>query len=191
MRILLDLDQVTCDLHTEWLRRYNTRFDDWLKPEDVTSWDIQHLVKCSAAEIFGILNEPGLYEDVLPVEGAIPGIDRLQRDGHDIVFVTSCSSGEMVDGKSRWLERYGLAEGRVGSVPDNMIVARKKQFVDGDILVDDYATNVDLFPGLGVLMDAPYNQDAEPPVRVDNWDGIVRAVRWAAGSGAVEVCRRQ
>jgi 5'(3')-deoxyribonucleotidase len=44
-RIAFDQDQVLADLLTEWVSRYNTEYNDNLRPEDIKNWNWHNLVK--------------------------------------------------------------------------------------------------------------------------------------------------
>ena len=54
----VDVDEVVADLISEWLRRYNVKWNDTLKPEDIHGWAISDFVKpeCGKA-IYHLLSE--------------------------------------------------------------------------------------------------------------------------------------
>lgn len=142
--IAVDLDGVTCDLHTEWYRRYNRDYNDNLNIERVTSWELHHHVKPECAQrIYDYLYDEDLYEHVKPVPGSYDAIQTIRADGDRPIFVTSCVLG-MTDQKWRWLELNGYL--RPATAGDrshsDLIVANDKSLIDADVLIDDAPKNV-------------------------------------------------
>lgn len=147
MRILLDLDGVVADFWGPVLREHNARSGERLAISDITDWafPLEHIWK-----------EPGFFDALPPLPGALVGIERILEQGHEIAIV-SAGKGEALAGKSRWLERHlpGLADKAV-------FTNRKtpKSFVSGDFLVDDGPHNVVAFKALrfgrAVLCRYPY-----------------------------------
>src|SRR5690625_2202655 len=63
--ILCDVDGVVADLLTEWVRRYNAKYDDDLSPEDITEWEMHRNVKPECGtDIHNFLRMPNLYSMV-------------------------------------------------------------------------------------------------------------------------------
>lgn len=163
----VDVDEVCCDLLTEWLRRYNADWDDALGREQCTQWDMTKLVRpnCGPA-IYDYLQHPDLYEKVEPIPGAALGVARLRAAGHEVHFITSCVDGPMEKAKFYWLERHGFlaAPGApryhaVGSSHDaKRAIAERLKL---DVLIDDRPENLEAMPErvARILFDAPHNRD--------------------------------
>lgn len=176
--ILCDVDEVVADLHTEWLRRYNAKYDDNLTPADITDWDISKIVKPECGrKVFNFLRMPNLYRHVQPVEGAKEGVAQLRAEGYRVVFVTSCVIGSM-DQKVRWLLGHGFV--RSPHSPRDLVITRDKALVRGDVLIDDGPHNVAAFPGHAILVDRPYNRSTRAGFRAEGWTEIVKLVRLLA-----------
>ena len=188
MQIVCDVDGVLADLHTEWLARYNARYDDRLTVDQVTSWSWHEHVspKCGSA-IYEILLDEDLYDPILPVAGAIAGIARLRALGHTIVFATTCSFG-MADQKARWLQRFHFCEVQAhGSLPPDFVVTAQKHLLAGDLLIDDGPHNVRQWimatQRRAIMLRMPYNEGLAMPSmfwpwceRPADWEEIVARV---------------
>jgi len=178
---LLDVDGVLADLLSEWLRLYNADFDDGLRPADILGWDLRDFVKPAARDhIASYLDLPTLYVGVWPVPGALSSVRALRARGYRVTYVTHCTSATMLEGKVEWLRGQGfLADPRnVGKrLPDDLIVASRKDVFTGQFMVDDYWRNLTGFRGLPILFDAPYNQaiDSVSP-RAVGWAEVLRIV---------------
>ena len=171
MIIGVDVDGVLADLHPEWLRRYNVEFDDGLVPEDITHWDFHDIVKPECGKrIYEYLTMPDLYDKVLPVPGAMNGVQTLRRAGHRPVFVTSCVKG-MTDAKWDWLEHWNLLDSA-----SDLVVAHDKSLINLPVLIDDALHNVNWARG-DILFDAPWNRSERAyPRRVRGWSEVLSAL---------------
>lgn len=173
--VLCDVDEVVADLHSEWLYRYNEKYNDNLTPDDITDWNLSRLVKPECGDkVFDFLRMPDLYQHVRPVEGAKEGVDRLRDGGYRVIFVTSCVIGSM-DQKARWLLRHGFISDRHS--PRSLVIARDKFLVRGDVLIDDAPHNLEPFPGHKILVDRPYNRAATVGFRARDWNSIVQLIQ--------------
>jgi 5'(3')-deoxyribonucleotidase len=179
MVILCDVDGVVADLHAEWLQRYNERWGDNLKTEDVKGWGFHDYVKPECGKkVYDILHEEGLYLDVPDVVGAVEGVKALRKAGHRVVFVSSCVDGS-VDQKVDWLRRHGLLDSKYVAGPD-FVAANDKALLKGDVLIDDAAHNLEGTEAYPILFDAHHNQEANGYIRVESWDEIVRLIEEAS-----------
>jgi len=166
--ILIDFDGVIADLHSEWIRLYNEKWNDDLRPEEVVHWDISGFVKREAQKgVFEILGWPGLYDNVQPLPDAIESLRALTSLRVPWVIATTCSYHNMIRGKSEWLYRHGLTSSEEYPA-DRMIIVRDKGLLRGLAMVDDYHENLDSFKGPGILFDKPYNQESNH-IRFAGW----------------------
>jgi 5'(3')-deoxyribonucleotidase len=156
LAIGVDVDDVCADLLGEWLRRYNVKYSDKLLPEDLTKWELEEQVKPECgSKIFSILTEPDLYNHVLPIPGARAGVDYLRSLGR-VVFVTA---GAFNGGaKFAWLKRWGFLPSDGHHESKDFVCAYDKNLIRLDALIDDRVSNVESFPGLGLLMTRPHNR---------------------------------
>ena len=157
MIIICDVDGTIADLHTPWLHRYNTRSGDILTKEGITSWHMSDFVMPEWRDrFFDILREPDLYNDVFPINGALPAIQELQRK-HRVVFTTSCVKG-MADQKWEWLERHGFLPKRYSH--KDLVITADKSLLLGDLIIDDNFGHCKDFRGDALLFDQPWNRKA-------------------------------
>jgi 5'-nucleotidase len=149
MLVAVDVDDTVADLLTAWLRRYNNDFHDWLRPEDITEWDITKFVKTDCGvSIYKYLEDPDIYNDVTPIEGAIQGVKLLRAAGHRVIFVTA--GGEA--SKFEWLLKYEFLDNR-----KDYVRCVDKSLIRADVLIDDGPHNLKDFIGERIMMLRPHN----------------------------------
>ena len=172
-RILVDVDGVVADLHTEWLRLYNMEYDDDLTVDKITSWDMQSFVKPECgSKIFGYLHDLSLYNLVNPIDGAVSSVRWLRRHGYDVRFVTS----GVFPAKVQWLGEQGLLLGEYYMSSPDVIIAHDKSVINADIMIDDNYKNLETFQGkTKILFAQPWNN---VPVgnyfRADDWPDVIQ-----------------
>lgn len=148
LTIAVDVDEVCADLLGEWLRRYNLKYHDYLYPENLDGWAMEPQVKPECGEKIFELITPEIYEQVLPIPGALFGINQLRTLGR-VVFVTSGNG----DAKLKWLQEWKfLKPGRVNGHDPDFVSAKDKSLIKADYLLDDNVDNVEMFPGQGILI---------------------------------------
>jgi 5'-nucleotidase len=175
LTILIDIDGVLGELHTPWLAMYNNEFKDNLKVEDITTWNLDGFVKPACGrKIYEYLDLP-LYKQVIPIAGAVDGVNALRKRGHQVKFVTHSWGIDRFD----WLVKWGfLLEPWKRS--KDLFFCMDKASIIGDVLIDDYEKN--LTPRkLSILFDQPWNRlswnpEAGNMVRAVSWTAIVKIV---------------
>jgi len=189
VRIAVDVDGVCCDLHVEWLRRYNRDWNDTMTPADIKTWHVHEHVKPECGKnVYAYLNDSDLYDKCPPIQDALAGVRRLREMGHEVVIVTDCAVG-MTDQKAAWLVRHGFLEGRRGMLPRDLVITDDKTRVDAHLLVDDGAHHVRAWVEdarrRAILVERPWNASLveEAPSafwswcdRERDWSGIARRV---------------
>jgi len=168
----IDVDAVVAALDVAWLERYNLDYDDDLTPADLHTYDTSKYVKPECGvKIYEYLKDPTLYDDVVPISGALDGINVLRHDGHRVIFVTTTPI-ETAGRKFHWLVEHGfLSAGRKGLV--DYYEAIDKSLIDADILLDDAPHNVENFQGRAILFDQPWNQEFKWTYRVFDWSDFI------------------
>ncbi len=142
MTVLFDLDNCLCNLLSPWLEEYNRRFDDNLKREDITEWEIRPFLKPEARTgFFKIINEEGFYKKVKPIEDFISMAKCFVEGGHEVGVLTSCnSSPNMINGKIEWLGKH------CNFIPkENWMFCCNKGLARADMLIDDRVKNIEDF----------------------------------------------
>lgn len=163
MVIAVDVDGVVADMFPVWLARYHADYPE--APYALS--DVYGERAARDEHLLAYLNDATLYDDVQPVDNALPAIQALRGVGHRVVFVTSCVKG-MVDGKWSWLQRNGfLPVGEMQS--DDLIVVHDKSMIRADALIDDLPRNVAPWGACGILFAQPWNDGADAALVADDW----------------------
>lgn len=170
--IFMDIDEVCANLHEVWLARYNKDYDDNLKSEDITAWEMEKFVKPECGiKIFKYLENPRLYDDVKPINGAVRGINTLKELGYRVVFATSApieNSGR----KFYWLRDNGFT-----LKERDYIEIGDKSLLRGQYMLDDRYDNVATFGGEGCLFTRPWNEKYYWSWRAKDWDEYISQMK--------------
>ena len=173
MRLLIDFDGVITKTVQSWLKLYNVDYFDNLTYKDIHRWDIHEFVKpeCGKA-IYKYLDEEDFFVNLEPMEGVVEAFAELQRMGIDVIVTTAAQGRTALYDKIRWLKKH---------IPEfdkhNVISAHRKDAVNGDVLLDDGPHNTKDFPGVAVVFDQPWNQEAEADYRVKSWSEFVALIK--------------
>lgn len=119
--VLVDMDEVLCRWEEHFVASHSFDLFAGLTLEE------QH---ATAA----VLDEPGFFAGMLPVEGALAAIQEMLTAGIDVALCTSpwLSNPTCASDKLQWVERHlgpGMAE--------STVITRDKTRVRGDVLIDD------------------------------------------------------
>jgi 5'(3')-deoxyribonucleotidase len=169
---MMDADGVVVDFTTPALV-FLAQIGKPKRYEDVTQWDVFE-GDSEWEDVFKetLVSKPGYCYNLKPLPGAIEFV-RAAREKYDIAIVTTpYDVPNWYDERKDWLVD-------VLGVPRSTITfTHHKQYVDGDVFVDDKAENVFKWhehwnkkrvSRLPVIMDQPWN-------RVELPKGVVRAV---------------
>lgn len=171
IRILVDVDSVIADLMPAWLRVYNKEYDDSLRVEQITEWDMTKFVKPECGtKIYSYLHDPSLYDEVFPIDGAISSIHWLRQHGYDIRFVTS----GIQPAKIIWLGNKGLLMSEHFLFSPDVVIAHDKRLINGDILIDDNLKNCESFQGKSILFSQPWNDVVSNFFRASSWPDVIQ-----------------
>lgn len=180
-RILIDVDGVIADLMPSWLSAYNAEWDDQLQVQDITDWDMTKFVKPECGDgIFTYLSNMHLYDDVLPIDGAVSSVRWLRRHGYDVRFVTS----GVYESKILWLAEQGLLLSEHSLSSPDVVVTHDKSIIKADIMIDDNLKNLRDFGGIGILFAQPWNNSNDNYYfRAECWSDVIQyLVQREAGS---------
>ena len=173
MRILIDMDGVVANTMG---RLDQLHFDAAIGIENITEWDISKFYP-EKRGVFNFFNLPDIFSKATPIDGAIIAINKLMNIGHEVIFVTAVPT-ESMNGyyqKIHWIYRYfGFAE-------KNFVATHRKEYIDGDILIDDKPENIVLWldahpEGRAILFPQPWNGKPGWENHTKAWEGIVREI---------------
>jgi 5'-nucleotidase len=178
--VLVDIDGVCLDMLPELLKYYNAEYCDNVQVSDITDWGIEQFIKPECGtKIFEWFYKPMLYDNVLPIPGALDGINELKTMGCRVIYVTSGVN----TGKIDCMKRHGFLDPKRFSDPD-LIIAHDKSFIHGDFMVDDYVKNLNSNKHVkyGILFNQIHNKEAmshstRAYFRAWGWDQVVEIVR--------------
>jgi 5'(3')-deoxyribonucleotidase len=91
----------------------------------------------------------------------------LHNEGYEIFIVTDPFTRMAFKSKYDWLqENFPFIDKK------NYIFTANKSSIGLDFLIDDGIHNLEVFSGIPLLYDAPYNRKSEKFFRVKNWQDI-------------------
>jgi len=172
MRLGIDLDGVVADFNAGWIRLHRDEFDSGLRPEMVTTWDGLHeLAGFADMDAFwrwarGNADRPSIFRHLDPYPDAIETLRRLDRDGHDIVIVTTKPRWARAD-TLRWLADHELPTAEVHMIFDKHRVACDVYLDDSPHVVPELVRRR---PGALVCRFVrPWNAPVTGAVDVESW----------------------
>ncbi|WP_134704040.1 hypothetical protein [Ammoniphilus sp. YIM 78166] len=167
--LLLDMDDVTVDQTSTWVKRIYEKTGTLYDQEEWTKWDLSSILPPDIMHmIFEEINkEPGFFRNLPAKEGAIAGIQELSCY-YDIVFVTASEHYAYQD-KYYWIrENLGFL------TQPSLVLTHRKDLVLGDIFVDDGPHNIMKSPvETKIIFDHPWNRHISQFQRVNHWDQLV------------------
>jgi len=176
------MDDVLAEFTEEWLSRYNADYDDIITANSFNGWDALSCVKPECGtKIFEYFRAPGIYRHLKPKAGSQEVMQWLVDSGAEVLIVTDSPKGTCytdndlehsnpTDDKRAWLQEYFPMID-----PDNVFVARKKWYVQGDVLIDDKPATIEKFQerNRGIIcMDMPYNRGVDAKLRAATWKDV-------------------
>jgi 5'(3')-deoxyribonucleotidase len=167
----VDIDGVLGNQVYGVLDRINTRLGLSLNYEDVVHWDVPLGDTSFVPEIARAMMDPTFVLNMPVHEGAKDML--LQLREHYYVRIITVRPPETMVLTMRWLTSNALPY-------DDLVPAReaRKSLHEVDVLIDDYVGNLAEFlrnaPGVGILVDQPWNQDTGD---LEAWQDDPRLVR--------------
>lgn len=140
MRFLVDIDNVLIDTTAAVLAQYNEEYNDNLTMSDIKSYWMEQYVKPEAKESFHeIFLKKETWKRAKPIQGNVKAVQWLIDSNHDVFFVTSTWSDNLKK-KSNFLKRCF----KNIDIEDRLIKSSHKEIITGDVMIDDYARNLNL-----------------------------------------------
>lgn len=176
MVIVVDVDDVICNLQETVIKLFNERFGTSYTINDFTEYNIMNVLPLQDGTVMtDMYGESGLYNKVKPLQGAQDGLQKLINNGHQVYLVTAAIP-KTYDEKVKFIHRY------FPFIDDGHIVCMKHKWMfKCDIMIEDnYETLITKPYYYRILMDQPWNQStkdyARDIYRCYNWDDVVAAV---------------
>lgn len=171
MRVLLDMDGVITDFIPKLLEMYNYLTNENVKVEDVRGLKTKEYVG-DPYTLKKVMESPGFIRNLSPAVGAIEGVTKIHKLGHEIVFVSNATNCPTSGFEKRdWLNYYFKDIWDIAP----LVLTYYKHYVRGDVLVDDNPKN---FKNLhattqALLWHQNYNASVTGFERIYGWDHLI------------------
>jgi len=157
LEILVDIDEVLNNLLERWVACLNEKYGVSANMEDKNTWRLNALYPTlTDDEIDSPLFDNAFWASLETRPYSVEYLHKLISDGHDVSIVTATHVYQTIPAKMDWLFRH---------YPylswDNIILAKKKQRIRGDVLIDDAIHNLEGGSYIKLLHDSPYNRNYE------------------------------
>ena len=139
---------------------------------DIREPDIHKAVKSSVGtDIYNYIKEPGFFDDLEPIAGAVKTLTSLAMEGHDVFIATAhADNPQCASAKIRWAQEH------LGFSRKQVILIHAKHMLRGDVFIDDTPKKLraykESWPDARVLTIAyPYNAEVSDVVdlRADDY----------------------
>ena len=174
----------------------NSAYHWWKWLEDMTKAGLSYSQVCDKYDFTqcykdiwlskGIAGEPldfwrqrDLYDNMVPVEGAVDGIGLLKESGYKIVFVSTLK-GDHHKSKCLFLKKFFHVDAFIGT--------KEKWAVRADLVIDDRNKCLNMFPEDNIIkikMNTTFDQDVDLTVDLDysvnDWFELSDIIRTGGG----------
>lgn len=174
--ILVDMDGVCADLLKDWLGIYNRATGRNVTVEDIIRFEMHDCADMGQV-IYDHLQTPGLFLGLTPLSGVAAALEELNHIGKVFICSTPSRNPDSSAEKLRWCAKH------LPFLPRRQIIlCGTKELVRGDYLIEDSPENIRKWKranpqGQTVLIDYPYNREAEPDFRAHGYKDMAQA--WA------------
>lgn len=172
MIVLLDLHDTLVDLHPKWLYFYQSKFGRHVLPQELRTYARQPY-----ADWLSVLQIPGFLRDLPLKAGALEAVRELERY-HEVYVVSSPPAWTAASDVYAYFHSVFRVPGIL--TMDRLILARSKERVRGDVLVDDRGDNLVRWAavngGRPIVFDAPWNQ-GYCYERCATWPAVLEAIQ--------------
>jgi len=179
--LYIDIDEVIAKFLDKLCSEYNYKYNKRIKISDIKTWSLNTYMDGDKA--FEIINSPGFFGSLEPIEGAIETIKKLvNNDRYEVFIISSPSNEYSVYEKYLWCKKHLP----FFDVRNLILVGNKGELlsrIDGEnsILFDDCPEYISKFNGVSVVMDRAYNRELvigmDCDYRVSNWDEFYGVVK--------------
>ena len=181
LTLYIDIDEVIAKFLDKLCTEYNYKYNTNIKISDIKTWSLNTYMDGNKA--FEIINSPGFFGSLEPIEGAIETIEKLVNDNKYEVFVISSPSNEYsVYEKYLWIRKHLP----FFDIRNLILVGNKGELLsridgEGSVLFDDCPEYIRKFNGVKVVMNRKYNRDlivgVDCDFRVKDWDEFYEIIK--------------
>lgn len=170
LTVLVDMDSILADFCGGMIDLHKQETGEVLTQDEVGAWDF---VFSNGKDCYYYFSRPGFFRNLKLIDGAREAIKAFKAAGHDVVIVSAATLTHGPGEKFEWLGQH------LPMIPRNdVIFCKRKEFVRGDVLIDDYPHNAKAWKeahpnGRVLTLKYTYNKDSTDfSLRADHWDEI-------------------
>lgn len=172
--IAIDMDDTICHLIPKALHYHNQQYPQFqLAMDQITNFNLTNIwhPDCTEEAFFG---RPGLYEELDIFDEYTVDEIRKMTTKYDVIVVTAARPSSVPE-KWNWMQKH---------LPfisyDNFFVAKRKDMIDFDLLIDDGPHNIIAASKAGkqtILIPRPWNLSIQHEFQLkDSWNGMCELV---------------
>lgn len=155
LTILVDMDSILADFCGGLTAIYNAKHGTSLDTSYFTDWDTR---LPNGHTMFDYFSRPGFFRSLPVIPGSQFSLKNWIYQGHEVIVVSTATLTNAPSEKYEWLKEHFQWIPR-----DNIVFAKRKYLVRGDVLIDDYHLNVEEWKkhnpsGLALGIEYEYNR---------------------------------
>lgn len=168
MTIFIDMDDVLANTYKKHIELYNKEFNTHLKIADLTEGEVwENVPEERKQSILDHCFQPDFFSTLEPMKDSIQVVEALV-DKYDVYVASAAMEFPLsLKEKSDWLDKY---------FPfiswKHRIMCGNKFILNGDLLIDDRAYNLESFKGDTMLFSSPHNTFEKRFARMNSWQEI-------------------
>lgn len=171
MRIGIDIDDtITTNFTQTLLDLYNKKYNDNLSLSDITDYDLQRFLKPECEDVFAEFIDEAFIMSLNIPSSTIDALTKLNAE-HEIFFITAAFPNS-IEWRDKLLKTY-LPWYNV----NQLIMCRAKYLLDIDFLIDDNPNNFADAKYQGIIIDKPWNQQAEASYRIGEMFDMIELLK--------------
>lgn len=132
LKIVCDIDSVVAQFLEKHLAVHAKATGEVFSVDEISAWDMRKISKFPD-KILTYFNEPGFYEDLEPIPGALDALEYLKREeGHRVVVATHATTPHGAAEKLVWCAKH-----LPFLDPKSIWIGGNKHDIGGDVFIDD------------------------------------------------------
>ncbi|MEX0287646.1 MAG: 5'(3')-deoxyribonucleotidase [Flavobacteriaceae bacterium] len=170
MTIFIDMDEVIADTYGAHIDLYNQDFGASLTKDDCLGSEVWQNVPVDHQEsVRQHANQLGFFRDLRPIKDSQEVLEKLNQKYEIYIASAAMQFPNSLLEKSEWLDEF------FPFIPwQRRILCGHKHVLNGDLLIDDRAYNLEHFQGKSFLFTSPHNVGINGFERVNNWKEVAR-----------------
>lgn len=170
MTIFVDMDEVIADTYGAHIEIYNRDFGKTLTHSECTGKEVWQCVpEPYQQSIRNHARNRGFFRDLRPITDSQVVLKKLS-EKYDLYIASAATQfPNSLEEKSDWLdEHFSFITWQ------KRILCGDKHILNGDVLIDDRAYNLENFNGRPLLFTSPHNIGQNGFERVNNWQEVAK-----------------